>query len=69
MRSMNSSWYCSEPRLSFNKVVGTRFRIALENRRLAAGTIKGDWPPCDGWPTRRQMPVCLALNSPPESVA
>ena len=29
------SWYCSEPRLSFNKVVVTRFRIFLENRDLA----------------------------------
>jgi hypothetical protein len=28
-------WYCSEPRLSFNKVVVTRFRIFLENRGLA----------------------------------
>lgn len=34
-------WYCSEPRLSFNKVVVTRFRIFLENRNLAAGTING----------------------------
>jgi site-specific recombinase XerD len=34
-------WYCSEPRLSFNKIVVTRFRIALENRGLAAGTING----------------------------
>ena len=34
-------WYCSEPRLSFNKVVVTRFRIALENRGLAAGTFNG----------------------------
>src|SRR4051812_8459669 len=34
-------WYCSEPRLSFNKVVVTRFRIALESRGLAAGTING----------------------------
>jgi site-specific recombinase XerC len=34
-------WYCSEPRLSFNKVVVTRFRITLENRGLAAGTING----------------------------
>ena len=32
-------WYCSEPRLSFSKVVVTRFRIFLENRNLAAGTI------------------------------
>ena len=34
-------WYCSEPRLSFNKTVVTRYRIALENRHLAAGTING----------------------------
>jgi site-specific recombinase XerC len=34
-------WYCSEPRLSFNKVVVSRFRIFLENRGLAASTING----------------------------
>jgi site-specific recombinase XerD len=34
-------WYCSEPRLSFNKTVVTRYRIHLENRQLAAGTING----------------------------
>jgi integrase len=33
--------YCSEPRLSFNKVVVTGYRIFLENRGLAAGTING----------------------------
>src|SRR5580700_8119313 len=32
-------WYCSEPRLSFNKTVVTRYRIHLEDRRLAPGTI------------------------------
>ena len=32
-------WYCSEPRLSFNKTVVTRYRIYLENRLLAGGTI------------------------------
>src|SRR6202521_5898632 len=31
-------WYCSEPRLSFNKTVVTRYRIHLEDRRLAPGT-------------------------------
>jgi site-specific recombinase XerD len=34
-------WYCSEPRLSFSKVVVTRYRIFLENRNLAPGTING----------------------------
>src|SRR5580704_18677405 len=32
-------WYCSEPRLSFNKTVVTRYRIHLEDRLLAPGTI------------------------------
>jgi site-specific recombinase XerD len=32
-------WYCSEPRLSFNKAVVTRYRIHLEDQRLAPGTI------------------------------
>ena len=34
-------WYYSEPRLSFNKTVVTRYRIHLENQQLAAGTING----------------------------
>jgi site-specific recombinase XerD len=32
-------WYCSEPRLSFNKTVVTRFRIHLEDKQLAPGTV------------------------------
>src|SRR6188472_2047388 len=32
-------WYCSEPRLSFNRTVVLRYRIHLEARRLAPGTI------------------------------
>jgi len=32
-------WYCSEPRLSFSKTVVTRYRMHLEDRDLAPGTI------------------------------
>jgi site-specific recombinase XerD len=32
-------WYCSEPRLSFNRTVVLRYRIYLESRSLAPGTI------------------------------
>lgn len=32
-------WYCSEPRLAFNRVVVLRDRIHLESRKLDAGTI------------------------------
>src|SRR6201988_4523165 len=32
-------WYCSEPRLAFNRIVVVRYRMSLESRRLAANTI------------------------------
>lgn len=32
-------WYCSEPRLAFNKTVVTRYRITLEQRHYAPSTI------------------------------
>src|SRR5271154_6488656 len=32
-------WCCSEPRLSFNKTVVVRYRMHLESRHLAPGTI------------------------------
>jgi site-specific recombinase XerD len=33
------AWYCSAPRLSLNKAVVLRYRLHLEDRHLAAGTI------------------------------
>src|ERR1700680_1000465 len=33
------SWYCSEPRLAFNKIVVLRYRLQLEARHLSASTI------------------------------
>jgi len=33
------AWYCSEPRLAFNRIVVTRYRMHLESRGLAASTI------------------------------
>jgi site-specific recombinase XerD len=32
-------WYCSEPRLAFNKTVVTRYRISLDQRHYASTTI------------------------------
>ena len=32
-------WYCSEPRLAFNKTVVRRYRISLEQRQYAPSTI------------------------------
>jgi site-specific recombinase XerD len=33
------AWYCSEPRLAFNRIVVVRYRMYLESRCLAANTI------------------------------
>lgn len=33
------AWYCSEPRLAFNRTVVLRYRLQLESRRLSASTI------------------------------
>jgi site-specific recombinase XerD len=33
------AWYCSEPRLAFNRIVVVRYRMHLELRGLAANTI------------------------------
>lgn len=32
-------WYCSEPRLAFNRIVVLRYRSYLESRQPAPGTI------------------------------
>jgi hypothetical protein len=34
------AWYCSEPRLAFNKTVVLRYRFHLEERGLAPGTLQ-----------------------------
>src|ERR1039457_3084216 len=34
------AWYCSEPRLAFNRIVVVRYRMYLEARGLAANTMK-----------------------------
>jgi len=58
-------WYCSEPRLSFNKVVVTRYRIFLENRQLARERLTDDLLRFGGLLTRPQTLDCSVRNSPP----
>ena len=61
-------WYCSEPRLSFNKVVVTRFRIFLENRGLAAATINGRLAAVRRLARMKlRMPACSARSWQPAS--
>src|SRR5882757_8955971 len=52
------AWYCSEPRLAFNKTVVLRYRFSLEERGLAPGTINvREWRQCDSWLLRQLTPV------------
>jgi hypothetical protein len=56
-------WYCSEPRLSFNKVVVTRYRIFLENRQLAGERSTDDSPLYAGSPMKPRTLVCSVRSS------
>ena len=50
-------WYCSEPRLSFNRTVVLRYRIHLEERRLAPGTVNLRLGAVRSWRTRLLIAV------------
>jgi hypothetical protein len=52
-------WYCSEPRLAFNKSVVTRYRISLEQRHYASTTSTCASLQSGGWLTRLPIVVCL----------
>jgi len=50
-------WYCSEPRLAFNRIVVLRYRSHLESRQLAPGTINLRLGPCVG--SRTKLPTAV----------
>jgi hypothetical protein len=45
------TWYCSQPRLAFNRTVVLRYRIHLEQLQYAPATGLTHWS------TRRDMPI------------
>jgi site-specific recombinase XerC len=55
------AWYCSEPRLAFNRIVVARYRMHLESRGLAAKRSTNNLQPCAAWLTK---PRTLGLLSP-----
>jgi hypothetical protein len=56
-------WYCSEPRLAFNKTVLTRYRISLEQRQYAPSTINLRFGGSSvGWLMKLQIAVSWALT-------
>lgn len=41
-----ADWYCSEPRLAFNRIVALRYRSHLESRQLAPARLICVLAPC-----------------------
>jgi hypothetical protein len=52
------AWYCSEPRLAFNRIVVVRYRMHLESRGLAANTINHNSRPCAASLTKPPIQAC-----------
>jgi hypothetical protein len=52
------AWYCSEPRLAFNRIVVVRYRMYLESRLWPPTLSTSNWQPCAASLTRPQTQVC-----------
>src|SRR5438874_11441971 len=53
-------WYCSEPRLAFNRIVVFCYRSHLEARQLAPEPSICVVGLCVGWPAKRSTASSLA---------
>jgi hypothetical protein len=53
-----ATWYCSEPRLAFNRTVVLRYRIHLGNANTRLQLSLFGWQPFAVSRTRQLMPVC-----------
>jgi hypothetical protein len=60
-------WYCSEPRVAFNKTVVTRYRISLEQANMPPPRSTCTSPPFAGWGTKLPTAVFRALTLQPVS--
>ena len=58
-------WYCSEPRLAFNRTVVLRYRIYLDKSGTQPQPSICAWLPFDGW-RLKPISASAARNWPPE---
>jgi hypothetical protein len=58
------AWYCSEPRLAFNRIVLVRYRIHWSRAHWQRTRSTSTSRPCGGWHMRRPMPACSAPTWP-----
>ena len=54
------AWYCSEPRLAFNRTVVLRYRIHLEQHATHPRRSTCAWPRFDAARTKRPTRACSA---------
>jgi hypothetical protein len=59
-------WYCSEPRLAFNRIVVLRYRSHLESRQLAPAQSICVLAPCNDSHTKLPIAVCSVRTRLPE---
>jgi hypothetical protein len=62
-------WYCSEPRLAFNRTVVLRTESISSRSSTRPGPSICDWRRSAGLPSRLPTPDCSVQNWPPESDA
>jgi len=51
-------WYCSEPRLAFNRIVVLMYRSYLESLQPTLGTVNLAWALCGESPTKLPIAAC-----------
>ena len=51
-------WYCSEPRLAFNRTVVLRYRLALSSDSTPLRRSTYDWQRCAGLPMKLRTQDC-----------
>ena len=61
------AWYCSEPRLAFNRIVVVRYRLHWNHAVWLQIRSTNNSQPCEGSRTKPPTPACSALNSLPGS--
>ena len=59
-------WYCSEPRLAFNKTVVTATASLLSRRTTLLRLSTSGSPPSAAWHTKPRTPACSARTWRPE---
>ena len=52
------AWYCSEPRLAFNRIVVVRYRMYLESAVWPPTPSTSNLQPCVAWLTKPPTPAC-----------